>query len=102
METITYKETALYRVEIQGRGGDDVHDEYFKEKKDAVLASAIDGGNKTPYVEIVFELSDGRYMKKPEYVRVSRPPSRKEMKALREQLTEGLTPAQRIIMGKAD
>jgi hypothetical protein len=85
-------ERILYRVEIVGRGGDSVHDEYFLTREHAILASAVDGHDHPPYTICVLELSDGSFVQM-KRIGVSLPPSEEEI----EKLLENLTPAQKIL-----
>ena len=91
------RERVLFRVEIEGRGGDSVCDEYFENEDDAVLASAIDNQNHTPVQETVLEMSDGSIIKMPQVIHISRPPNAEELA----ELARTITPAQRILMKRA-
>lgn len=93
--TSVVAEVTLYRVDIQGRGGDSVHDEYFETKEDAIMASAVDGQNHLPARENVLKLSEGTLIKMPVCVHVSAPPTPAEM----EDLKSRFTPAQKILFG---
>jgi hypothetical protein len=89
-------EVGLWVVEIEGRGGDSVHDEYFKTEQDAIMASAIDGENNTPRRSTAMKFSDGSYMKSsPVFVQ----PSPKLDKETRAKILGKLTQAQRILFG---
>ncbi len=86
----------LFKVEIEGRGGDSVHDTYYETEEAAILASAIDGQNRTPTKTLAFKLSDGTYILRPQYIHVSDPPSEAEVA----KLMEKLTPAQKLLFAK--
>ena len=75
-------EITLYRVQIDGRGGDSIHYEYFETEKDAELASAIDGGYHNTRAVSVMKLSNGRHMEMPQYIDISPPPGRGAKKKL--------------------
>jgi len=86
----------LYRVPIEGRGGDSEHFSYYKAFDDAVIASALDGKNERPTTISVLEFSDGTFICEPTCIKPNLPPNRDEaLKAL----TNNLTLAQRILLG---
>lgn len=87
-------EVTLFKVEIEGRGGDSVHDEYFETEQGAIIASAVDGQNLTPKPVRVFKLSDGTYVDRPRVICVSTPPDKKQL----DKLLEGMTPAQKLLL----
>ena len=87
----------LHVVEIEGRGGDSVRNEYFAGAEDAIFASAIHGQNRTPSMVTAMKFSDGTLMIEYRAVSISpRPPESEIAK-----LTEKLTPAQKILLGKS-
>jgi len=93
--TILEGEMKLFVVEIKGQGGDSVHDRYFLDEGDAIIASAVDGQNKTPREEFVLKFSDGSYIY-PRFIRVSPAPTR-EQKA---KVLNDITPAQKLLLGR--
>jgi hypothetical protein len=84
----------LYKVEIEGRGGDNAHEEYFETRKSAVLASAVDGQNREPTPEDVLKMSDGTHIRMPGRIHISEPPSEEQVA----KLMESLTPAMRLLL----
>jgi len=88
----------VFEVTIEGRGGDSVRDEYFATSDEATLASAVDGGNKTPMQAQVMEFSDGSLIS-PHYIRLTDGPSEEEKEKLLAKLQAKQTPAQRILLG---
>jgi len=80
------KVVTLYKVEIQGRGGDSIHDEYFETQEGAIFASAVDGRNQMPTPERFLKLSNGVLIEFPQAVQVSNPPSDEQIEKLAEKL----------------
>jgi hypothetical protein len=72
----------LYKVEIEGRGGDSSREEYFETPEAAILASAVDGKNLEPTREDVLKLSDGTFILMPVFVHISQPPSKEQVAKL--------------------
>ena len=87
------EEVTLFKVEIEGRGGDSVHSAFFKTQEDAILASALDGQNLVPTEVNALKLQDGTYVEIPMPIHVSHPPSETEVASL----MENLTPAQKLL-----
>lgn len=85
--------TAIYRVTIDGRGGDSVHDEYFVDRDDAIFASALDDNNRTPEPVIVFKFSDDTLILPGKEIHLCQGPTTEE----RRKVLKNLTPAQRIL-----
>ncbi len=88
-------EATLYKVEIEGRGGDSVRDCYFVTHEDAVFASALDGQNRIPTELPALLLSDGTYVHVPKVIHISLAPSQTDI----EKLKEKLTPALKLLLG---
>lgn len=89
----------LFKVQIEGRGGDSVHDEYFETRGAAILASAIDGGNHEPEEVIALKFPDGSIMKLGEFIHITHPPHGRDVAKLRESFTDRRTPAERLLSG---
>lgn len=89
------REVTLHMVNIEGRGGDSAHDEYFLSNKAAVVASAVDGKNQEPTMVSAWQLTDGRFVI-PRFVGISKPPSPKQTA----KLLVGLSPAQRLVLAR--
>jgi len=87
-------EVTAYEVEIEGRGGDSVHDEIFETKEGAILASAIDGKNNTPRPVYLLKLSNGDFIRPPQYVPVRPEPTEGDTA----KLLETLSPAVKLLL----
>lgn len=85
----------IWEITIDGRGGDSVDEEYFLNKSDAIMASAVDGPNRTPDRVEVMEFSDGTLMLPGRGIRLSKPLSEEA----KQKLLDGMTPAQKILTG---
>ncbi len=83
--TIT-AEVQAWTVEIEGRGGDSVHDAIYLRKEDAAIASAIDGKNYEPRSVCVYRLSDGTYIHPPSGAGMSNPPTDEKIKTVIDRL----------------
>ena len=82
--------TTVYRVQIDGRGGDSEHDEEFATQKEAEGASLVDGSaHKVQAVE-VYKMSDGSLMSGCHEVRLSKGPSKEELEEAANKLAPGL------------
>ena len=90
-------EITMFRVTIEGRGGDSVHDEWFETADAAVLASAIDGGNDAAHPEVVLRLSDGTHILPPRTIHISTPPTIGAVA----KLLDNLSPATRALLRRA-
>lgn len=90
-------EVTIYGVKIENHGGSSAETEYFLKNQDALLASAIDGGNHTPGPVKVLEFSDGTYGVI-DSIRISRPPSQEKIEAFKKQILAGLTPVQKLLL----
>lgn len=98
--TSVVAEVILFVIEIEGRGGDSVYEEFYETSDDAILASAIDGRNNKPKETLALKLSDGTYILPPRFIRVSNKPSDEQIKSLKAKLLAGLTPAQELLVKK--
>jgi len=88
------EEVTAYEVEIEGRGGDSVHDEVYETKEGAILASAIDGKNNRPVPVSLLKLSDGSFIELPLHVAVRSEPSEEETT----KLLDKLPPAVKLLL----
>jgi hypothetical protein len=88
----------LFAVQISGRGGDDENEEYFMTEKDAILASALDGKDRTPRMVAMVPLSDGHFMFQPAIVTVSPTPDHERVEVWKAQRAARLTPAERLFL----
>jgi hypothetical protein len=88
-------EETVFRVEIVGKGGDSIHDEFFKTEQAAVLATVFDGRNHSPTPVFALKLSDGRYIKCPRFFRLSAPPDKSKVTNI---VKRGLNRVQRAIL----
>jgi len=89
-------EITLFRVQVEGTGVESVQDEYFETHDAAVLASAITGTINVPRPVSVLMLSDGTFIKKPVFIKVSPAPSEAEVA----KLLERLSPEERVALRK--
>lgn len=93
----------VYEVEIEGRGGDSVHEERYEKEEDAVIAAALDRlehGYRTvhePRPVTVMEFSDGNYYDV-HSMGVNSPPNDEE----RKKVLGGLSRAQKILLNMND
>jgi hypothetical protein len=92
--------TTIYRVQIEGRGGDSAYDAYFETEEQALLASAIDGPGRKPTPVLVLKFSDGTLMFHG-IVTLSRPPKDEEVAKILESLSPGQKVAFGITLGTA-
>ncbi|HCC05855.1 TPA: hypothetical protein DEP94_00600 [Candidatus Nomurabacteria bacterium] len=97
--TSVVEEVTLYSVEIEGRGGNSVRNEYFLSNQDALLASAIDGCNHTPIPVRALKFSDDTYGIVSEF-RISIPPGEEQIAAFKKRVLEGLTPMQKFMLSQ--
>ena len=88
----------VWEVQIEGRGGDSVHEEYFPTEKDAILASAIDGGNHTPREISVMKFSDGTFVKSYSPIAIEEPVVLSQDQ--KDQIMGKLQPATRLLLSK--
>ncbi len=89
-------EVTAYMVEIEGRGGNSVHDEVYETNEGAILASAIDGQNNTPRPITLLKLSNGTFIEPPRSVTIRPAPSEEETA----KLLDKLPPAVKLLIGR--
>lgn len=93
------EEVTLYKVEIEGRGGDNVRTVTYHTNEAAVMASAIDGKNRTPRGFRALKFSDGSYGNVQLY-RIDPGPTPEEIAKLKEKLGQERkikTPAEALL-----
>ncbi len=74
-------ELTLYRVQIEGRGGDSIRDEYFDTDKGATFAAAMDGHqDQNPLPVRAYRLSDGSLILDPQRIQISIAPTQATVK----------------------
>ena len=96
--SVTVLAVNVFKVQIDGRGGDSVHDEYFETRGAAILASAIDGGNREPEEVLGLKFEDGSYMRLGEFFRTTPPPHGNEVAKLRQSFEDKRTPAEILLL----
>ena len=87
--TSVVEEVTVYKIQIDGRGGDSIDDEYYLEMGDAILAGAVDGTNHPIRTETILKLSDGTYIGQPRGIRISLRPSKEDVARAVAKLPQG-------------